>query len=153
MDIDDGAGDEVSLTVEFQAAAGTRSAEGWADWETQRTRSFFSPREDWLDSQRYLGRYRNTAVELVMKRTDQGFAGTWTFSIDTKIGPRRVERDGKIIFQVQSGGTTLFSTPATGLATVCGDWKTQTWSGSLTLEQFDAFTRVIASSNITARRC
>lgn len=153
MDINDGAGDAVSLTVEFQAAVGTRSAEGWADWENQRTRSFFSPREDWLDAERNLGRYRNTAMELVIKRVDGGFAGTWTFSMDTKIGPRRVERDGKIIFQIRAGGATLFTTPATGLATACGDWKTQTWSGSLTLEQFDAITNVIATSEIRVRRC
>lgn len=153
MDSDDGSGDVVSLTVELQAAAGTRSSEGWADWETQRTRSFFTPKEDWLDSQRWLGRYRNIGLELVMKRVDQGFAGTWTLSMDTKIGPRRVERDGKIIFQVKGGGTVLFSTPATGLATTCGDWKTQTWSGTLTLAQFDAITTVQATSEITARRC
>jgi hypothetical protein len=153
MDIEDGASDEVSLTVELQAAAGTRAADGWVDWETQRTRSFLNTQEKWLDARRYLGLYRNFALELVMKRTDQGFAGTWTLSMDTKIGPWRVERDGKIIFQVKSGGTVLFSTPATGLATACGDWKTQSWSGNLTIEQFDAITTIEATSNITARRC
>lgn len=145
--------DEVLLALDLNVAAGARTAEGWADWEMRRTRSFSAPAERWLDERRWLGLYRNVTLELVMNRVEQGFAGTWSLSIDTKIGPRRVERDGRIIFQAKGGGAVLFSMPATGLATACGDWKTQTWSGNLTFEQFEAMTTIEATSEITARRC
>ena len=144
----------VELVLEFPADGGARDADDWASWEQQRTRSFFAATEQAIDNRGLLGRIRNWTLLLEMKRANGGFAGTWTCSVETKIGPWRLERDGKSLLQLKGGGNVLVSVPAAGFAMACHDWRQQSWSGALTLDQFNAITALgFASGEIDARRC
>lgn len=150
---DEELGEAVTLSIECSVATTARDEPGWAAWEQQRTRSFLSATEAPLDDQGKLGRYRNTALALVMKREGEGFAGSWTYTIETKIGPNRVQRDGRVVVQLKNGSTVLVSAPAPGVATACGDWRSQSWSGTLTLEQFDAINSAGITGDVNVRRC
>lgn len=143
----------IALEVEFADDDGARAPANWASWETRRTRSFLSAAEAPIDSGGMLGRTRNIALQLEMRREAGGFAGTWTCTIETKIGPWRIERDGGTVLQLKGGGAVLVSAPATGFAISCGDWRQQTWSGALTLDQFDAITGLSIAGSVDARRC
>jgi hypothetical protein len=145
--------EQIAFALDFPADGGARTQGNWASWEQQRTRSFFSPVDQTIDDRGLVGRIRNWTLLLEMKRDNGGFSGSWTFSAETKIGPWRLERDGQAIIQLKGGGNVLISVPAPGFAMVCQDWRQQSWSGALALDQFEAITAVGFTGNTTARRC
>lgn len=153
--VDGGGGSDIEavVTLGIEPQEGARNAAGWAGWEVKRTRSFASAKEDWIDTKKLLGRYRNPRLELAMTREGDVYTGSWTFSLEVKIGPYRIHKDGKVVLQLLSGSTVLLSVKAPGFARACGDWRTETWSGSLTPEQFDALSGVSGSGDVELRLC
>ena len=145
--------EHVAFALDLPANGGARTQGNWASWEQQRTRSFFSPVEQAIDSRGMVGRIRNWTLLLEIRRDNGGFAGNWTFSAETKIGPWRLERDGQALIQLKASGNVLISVPAPGFAMACGDWRQQSWSGTLTLDQFEAISAVGFIGNTTALRC
>lgn len=145
--------EEFALALDLVADSAVRTQGGWPGWEQRRTRSLLSAAEVQIDSRRLLGLARNLSLELEMMRVSGGFAGTWSFSIETKIGPWRIDRDGKAKLQLKAGNNVLIAIPAQGFATACGDWRKQNWSGALTFDQFEAIDNVSIFGDIEARRC
>lgn len=148
-----GSDGEVAITLAMEPEIGTRDAQGWPEWEVQRTRSFASTKEDWIDTKKLLGRYRNSKLELVMTKSGTTYAGTWTFSLDVKVGPYKIFKDGKAVLQLKNGGTVLLAVNAAGFARACGDWRTESYSGALTLDQFDAVTNVSIVGDVELKKC
>ncbi len=145
--------EQTIVAADFPAGGGARTQEGWASWEQQRTRSFFSPAELRIDNRGLIGLIRNWTLQLEMKRENSGFVGSWSCSVETKIGPWRLESDGQAILELREGSKVVVSAPAPGFAIACHDWRPQSWSGALTLDQFNAITAMGFVGNATARRC
>lgn len=146
--------EQVTIALDFAVGDDGRGAQSdWASWEQRRTRELFSPVEQAIDDRGLVGRIRNWTLLLEMKRENGGFAGSWTCSVETKIGPMRLERDGAAILQLKRSGNVLVSVPAPGFAMACHDWREQSWSGPLTLDQFEAIRAIGFTGSTTSRRC
>jgi hypothetical protein len=145
--------EQTILAADFPADGGARTLEGWGSWEQQRTRSFFSPSEQRIDNRGLVGLIRNWTLQHEMKRENGGLVGSCSCSVETKIGPWRLDADGQATLELRDGGKVIVSASAPGFAIACLDWRQQSWSGALTLVQFTAITAMGFTGNASARRC
>jgi hypothetical protein len=147
---------EETIMIDIDADAGGGRRGDWPDWEQERRRSFLSAAERNLDSAGRLGRVRNLALEMIVRRDGTGFSGSWNASIDEAIGPLRLDRPDVVALRLlDQQGNIVVETTATDFAHRCGGWVTRSYSGSLTREQFDriATLGIATRGNVGARRC
>lgn len=147
---------EETILIDIDANAGSGRRSDWPDWEQERRRSFLSAAERNLDRAGRLGRVRNMALDMIVRRDGDGFSGSWSASIDEIIGPLRLDRPDVVSLRLlDQQGNIVIETTATEFAHRCGGWVTRSYSGNLTREQFDriATLSIATRGNVGARRC